>query len=563
MLTRLEITNFAVISRALFEPGNGLNVITGETGAGKSLLVDALGLIMGDKANRNVIRTDADHAFVEAIFDISQIESSELSSFLAENDIEDEEGSLIISRKISADGKSVARVNGRTVVLSVLRTLASFLIDIHGQNDTQVIFDENQNADLLFKFGGDEVSAAKSVYDSKLSDYKSVVIKIKSLNKTPEALANRREYLNLAISEIDAASLKPGLEEELLSLKRKMNERAKVIEALSAVNSVFEDMDNGQGALTELATSINMVDKIKSVDSSYQEILDRLNSVYYDAQSVNDDLKKLISEVDFSSEAKNEVDNRLSNLYDLKSKYGNTIDEILKFRNDAEDELNSLDDNQAVLADLKKKRHLLEKELLDSANELESILKSKSSILEGKIISELADLEMPDSVFKVEFTTRPKDRFFSSHGTSDIRFLFTANPGQSLKPLSAIVSGGEASRIMLAIKNILSDCDSIPTLVFDEIDMGVSGKASTAIAYKLSSISRSHQVLCVSHTSQICAAADHNFVLSKKTDEEYTEALVTKLDDDSKIDEVSRLLSGKNDSESVNLAKSLINQFRR
>ena len=270
----------------------------------------------------------------------------------------------------------------------------------------------------------------------------------------------------------------------------------------------------------------------------------------------------MISEVDFSAEARNEVDNKLSNIYDLKSKYGNTIEDILKFRKEAEDELNSLDDNQLVLADLKKKRHSLEKELLDSANDLDAVLHTKSKLLEDKIINELADLEMPDSIFKVEFTTRPKDRFFSSHGTSDIRFLFTANPGQSLKPLSSIVSGGEASRIMLAIKNILSDCDSIPTLVFDEIDMGVSGKASTAIAYKLYSISRSHQVLCVSHTSQICAAADQNFVLSKKTDDEYTEAVVTKLDDESKINEVSRLLSGKKDSESVNLAKSLIYQFR-
>ena len=562
MLTHLEITNFAVISRALFEPGNGLNVITGETGAGKSLLVDALGLIMGDKANRNVIRTDADHAFVEAVFDISDLNNSELTSFLAENDIEDEEGRLIISRKISADGKSVARVNGRTVVLSVLRTLATHLIDIHGQNDTQVIFDENKNADLLFKFGGEEVAEAKSVYDARLKEYKEIVLKIKSLNKSPEALSNRREYLKLAIDDIDDASLKPGIEEELLTLKRKMNESARVIEALSAVNSIFDDMDNRSGSLTELASSINMVDKIKNVDSDYQELLDRLNSVYYEAQAVNDDVKRLISEVDFSAEARNEVDNKLSNIYDLKSKYGNTIEDILKFRKEAEDELNSLDDNQLVLADLKKKRHSLEKELLDSANDLDAVLHTKSKLLEDKIINELADLEMPDSIFKVEFTTRPKDRFFSSHGTSDIRFLFTANPGQSLKPLSSIVSAGEASRIMLAIKNILSDCDSIPTLVFDEIDMGVSGKASTAIAYKLYSISRSHQVLCVSHTSQICAAADHNFVLSKKTDDEYTEAVVTKLDDESKINEVSRLLSGKKDSESVNLAKSLINQFR-
>ena len=557
MLIRLEIRDFAVISRAVFEPGSGLNVITGETGAGKSLLVDALGLIMGDKASRNIIRTDSDSAFVEAVFDISGINSPDLLAFLEESDIDHEEELLIISRKINVDGKSIARVNGKTVVLNVLRKLASFLIDIHGQNDTQVIFDESKNCELLYNFGGDAVKSAKAEYDKALSEYKDVVLQIRNLSGSPEQLKRRKEYLEFAVSEIEEAGLSEGIEEELMNKKRRLAQGAKLSEALSGAYSLLDD-DNGAVNLVSSASSY--LNKMAD-DDGIGTVKERLSSVLLELSDIRDELSGKIEELDYDESVKEDIDRRISKIFDLKTKYGNSVAEILAFAEHGKTELDAYENNKDILSDLKKKSHVLEQELLARAEELTAALRSAASVLEKDIVSELADLEMPDCVFEVRFTERSKERYFSSHGVYDIRFMFSANKGQEVKPLSSIVSGGEASRIMLAIKNILSRCDSIPTMIFDEIDMGVSGKASVAIAYKLHSIAASHQVLCVSHTSQICAAADNNYLITKNRADDTISSDVTKLDSDGKINEVSRLLSGKTDEESVNLAKNLIKQF--
>lgn len=556
MLTRLELTDFAVISKAVFEPSEGLNVITGETGAGKSLLVDALGLIMGDKASRAVIRTDSDNAYVEAIFDVSR-PSDGLMSFLKEIDIEPEDGMLIISRKISSDGKSVARVNGKTVVLATLRQLSSFLVDIHGQNDTQVIFDENSNVDLLISYGGEDVSSVLDRYTKDLKSYKDLVLKIRNLSQSPEMLAKRREYLEFAVEEIEAADLKIGEEEELLERKRRIS---KIGEISSSVNESYELL-NGEGVLSDLGRILSNLEKIKRDDKRLEDIANRTSSALLDLEAVRDDISVIVREMDFDPSEEEAINRKIGKIYELKTKYGSDIEEILKFKEDAKIELDSFEDNKRVLATLKKERHEKEERLLKSAEELSSVLKKKASQLETEIISELSDLEMPKARFSVDFARRSKDRFFSSHGIDDIRFMFSANPGQELKPLSSIVSGGEASRIMLAVKNILSRCDKTPTLIFDEIDMGVSGKASAAIAVKLSSIAKMHQVLCVSHTSQICAAADNNYLLTKSINDDSTETNVTKLDSEGKINEVARLLSGNSDQRSKDLAKSMIEQF--
>ncbi|SCW27582.1 DNA repair protein RecN (Recombination protein N) [Ruminococcaceae bacterium YRB3002] len=562
MLISLEIRDFAVISHAIFEPGPGLNVITGETGAGKSLLVDALGLIMGDKASRHIIRSDSDHAYVEAVFDISDMHDPAFITYLKDTDIEPEEGKLIISRKVNADGKSVARINGRTVVLAILRQLSSFMIDIHGQNDTQIIFDENKNRDLLYSFGGSAVAEIKARYDSLLADYKDIVLRIRNLSKSPEMLKQRKEYLEFAVAEIDEAQLVPGIEEELTAMKRRMAVSGNIMEALSSLRESLDDSGDTRGVMSLLSIDHSLLDKVKAEDGRIGDIADRLSSLILDLESIGDDVSALIDELDFDPALKDDVDRRISKIYDLRSKYGSSVEEILRFREDAVKEISSFDDDKEVLAELRRRRHEIEQELVSVSEELSGALFAKAAEMEQGISKELADLEMPHARFKVEFTPRPKDRYFSSHGTYDIRFMFSANPGQELKPLSTIVSGGEASRIMLAIRNILSNCDNVPSLIFDEIDMGVSGKASTAIAYKLRSIGKSHQVLCVSHTSQICAAADNNFMLTKEFVQDMTSAHVTKLDDGSKMLEVSRLLSGKTDEESVNLAKNLIDQFR-
>ncbi|MBP5262424.1 MAG: DNA repair protein RecN [Clostridiales bacterium] len=561
MLISLEIKNFAVISEAVFEPGRGLNVITGETGAGKSLLVDALGLIMGDKASKNLIRSERDHAYVEAVFDIADLSEPSFHRFLEENDIIPEEDRIIISRKISQDGKSIAKINGKTVVLSVLRQLSAFLIDIHGQNDTQILFDENKNCDLLFSFGGTEVKLLKDAYDAALTAYKEKIVRIRELSGSPDALRQRKEYLEYAVAEIDEAGLKEGIEEELLSAKRRIARSCQISEALASLNSSLDDNGAGRGIITSLSSDLALMDRSSGDDEQLKELASRLESVILDLQALKDDASSMLDDLDFDPAYKEQVDQKIGRIFDLKSKYGSDVTEILEFRDKSVQEIGSFDDVREELARLKSERRICEQTLIDAAGALSDALREKAVDLEKDICRELADLEMPESLFKVEFTERSKDRYFSSHGIYDIRFMFSANPGQGLKPLSAIVSGGEASRIMLAIRNILSCYDSISTLVFDEIDMGVSGKASSAIAYKLRSIGNSHQVLCVSHTSQICAAANNNFLLSKKIDSGNTTAVVTALDQELKVNEVARLLSGKNDDSSVDLAKNLIEQF--
>ena len=446
MLIRLEIRDFAVISRAVFEPGSGLNVITGETGAGKSLLVDALGLIMGDKASRNIIRTDSDSAFVEAVFDISGINSAELLAFLEESDIDHEEELLIISRKINVDGKSIARVNGKTVVLNVLRKLASFLIDIHGQNDTQVIFDESKNCELLYNFGGDAVKSAKAEYDKALSEYKDVVLQIRNLSGSPEQLKRRKEYLEFAVSEIEEAGLSEGIEEELMNKKRRLAQGAKLSEALSGAYSLLDD-DNGAVNLVSSASSY--LNKMAD-DDGIGSVKERLSSVLLELSDIRDELSGKIEELDYDESVKEDIDRRISKIFDLKTKYGNSVAEILAFAEHGKTELDAYENNKDILSDLKKKSHVLEQELLARAEELTAALRSAASVLEKDIVSELADLEMPDCVFEVRFTERGKERYFSSHGVYDIRFMFSANKGQEVKLLSSIVSGGEASRIMLA-----------------------------------------------------------------------------------------------------------------
>jgi len=558
MLIRLEIRDFAVISRASFEPGFGLNVITGETGAGKSLLVDALGLIMGDKANRNVIRSGSDSAFVEAVFDISGISSPELTAFLEESDIDHEEEMLIISRKINTDGKSIARINGKTVVLSVLRKLASFLIDIHGQNDTQVIFDESKNCELLYSFGGEEVRNAKADYDKALAEYKDVVLQIRNLSGSPEQLKKRREYLEFAISEIEEAGLYEGMEEDLMSRKKRLARGEKLSEALTGAYSLIDD---DKGAYNLVSSASSYLNRMTEADDGLDPLKERLSSVLLELSDIRDELSGKIEELDYDGSVKEDVDRRISKLFDLKSKYGDSVAEIMAFAEHGKAEIDAYENNRDILSDLRKKSHVLEQELLDRSSELTKALRKAADVLGNDIVSELADLEMPDCLFEVQFKERSKEKYFSAHGVYDIRFMFSANKGQEAKPLSSIVSGGEASRIMLAIKNILSRFDSIPTMIFDEIDMGVSGKASVAIAYKLHSIAKGHQVLCVSHTSQICAAADNNYLITKNRADDTISSDVTKLDKEGKINEVSRLLSGKTDEESVNLAKNLIKQF--
>lgn len=561
MLVRLEIRDFAVISNVVFEPGKGLNVISGETGAGKSLIVDAISLILGAKASRNLIRTGSPSCFAEAVFDCSGIYDGDFKKILEDNGIEDDDGMLIISRTVYESGKSVARVNGTGVTNSVLREISSMLVDIHGQHDTQAIFDEGTHVKLLDRFAGDKCIRMHRDYLKSLQEFKELVLKIKEISSSPDYLERRREYLEFAVNEIDSAAFKDGEEEELYETKKKMSQNEQLFASLTNAQNFLSSDDSYQSPVQAVSQASRELLKAAQTDESLKEIAERAKALSLDLDALSSDVDKVLSDRNYDEGLKERTEQRIGLLYELKAKYGATITDINKFADDSKKELDDIEKNKDILQDLKKERTVKEKELLKIAEDLSSERKAYAVKLEKAITKELADLEMPNAVFEVSFVRREKAKFFSLSGIDDIAFRFSANPGQEVRPLSAIVSGGEASRIMLAVKNVLSRVDLIPTLIFDEIDTGVSGKASLAIANKLKAIATDHQVLCVTHTAQIAAASDRGFVLTKKVSNGNTETVCTVLNGVNKISEVSRLLSGSDTDSSLKLAEDLIGAF--
>ena len=562
MLIRLEIRDFAVISNIVFEPGKGLNVISGETGAGKSLIVDAISLILGAKASRTLIRTGSSSCFAEAVFDCSDLKDKEFAGFLEDNGIEDNDGMLIISRTVYDSGKSVARVNGTGVTNSILRDISSRLVDIHGQHDTQAIFDESTHVKLLDRFAGDKCVGLHKEYVKSLQEFKDLVGRIRDISSTPDYLERRRDYLEFAVNEIESAAFKDGEEEELHDTKKKLSQNEVLFESLKNAGDLLNTENNYQSPVQSVNQASRELLKASQNDESLKEIAERAQALALDLDALDSDVDKVLSDRNYDEGLKERTEQRIGLLYELKAKYGATITEINKFASDSKAELDAIEKNKDILQELKKQRAVKEKQLLDLAEKLSSERKVYAKQLEKAITKELADLEMPDAIFEVSFVRREKAKFFSLAGIDDISFRFSANPGQEVRPLSAIVSGGEASRIMLAVKNVLSRVDLIPTLIFDEIDTGVSGKASLAIANKLKAISSDHQVLCVTHTAQIAAASDKGFVLAKNVVSGNTETLCTELDKAGKINEVSRLLSGSDSESSLRLAEDLITSFK-
>ena len=562
MLTRLEIRSFALIEHAVFCPKEGLNVISGETGAGKSLLIDAIGLIFGQKASKNLIRNDSDSAYVEAVFDCDDTVMKRLIPLMEEYGIPVDEGNIIISRTFREEGKSIARINGTSVVLSRLKDISRELIDIHGQNDNSRIFDTSVHIEMLDRFGGTKILSLKEDYRSKLKEYKDLTASYKELSEITRD-SSSADYLKFAVEQIEGASLRPGEDEELTVRKKEL---AESFRNRSLIND-SEDLLSGQdpAGLTvsgKISEALRIIKKLSEKDESFTEYYKRLESLSFDLDSFTSDYLKKTGEYSYNEDEERRVTDRLGKIYELESKYGKTIDDVIGFGEKAKAELLKISNASVEIVRIKKQLASVKNDLLQLAEDLSELRKRQAEVLSSMITEELKELEMPSSSFYVKFDTRPKDRYFNINGIDDVTFMFSANPGQPPMDLSSVASGGEASRIMLAIKKILSSSDMMPTLIFDEIDTGVSGKASLSIARKLKAIAREHQVLLVSHTAQLAAASDSNFLIRKQTDGERTFTEIIPLNDDERINEVARLLSGKEDKESTELASKMIGELR-
>lgn len=563
MLTRLEIKNLAVIEHAVFCPTEGLNVISGETGAGKSLLIDAIELIFGQKASRDLIRNDCNSAYVEAVFDCAPEELKRVTPLLEEYGIPVDEGTVIISRSFKGEGKSIARINGTTVVLSQLRNVSHELIDIHGQNDNSKIFEPSQHIEMLDLYGGRKIRDLLCSYRQKLQEYKELTSEYAKVSKLTSSSFSKVEYLTFASKEIREAALIPGEDEKLALRKKELHELSKDQSLINEANGLLNSPDSSGLTLSgKLSEALKIINRLASKDDSYADYASRLESLSLDTDALCSDFQDKATQALFSEDELKTVTDRLGKIYELQSKYGKTIEDVNVFAKNAEDELSEIE--QAVLrsSELKNELNRSKSELLEIGQNLSSERKKSADKMSREIAEQLKDLEMPSSSFLVKFDSRPKERFFNIYGIDDVCFMFSANPGQPPMELASIASGGEASRIMLAIKTVLSAADTMPTMIFDEIDTGVSGRASLSIARKLKSISREHQVLCVSHTAQLAAASDSNFLIEKNTDGNNTYTDITLLDDEGRVREVSRLLSGNDDTESNELSRKMIAEFR-
>ena len=547
MLKTLDIENIAVIEKASVNFSGGLNVLTGETGAGKSIVVDSINAIMGERTSRELVRYGADNAYVSAYFD--DICDSALNK-LKEFDIElEEDNSLLITRKISANGKSLCKVNGKTVTVSMLKEICSYLVNVHGQHDSQALL----NPDLQYNYI-DMLLEDKSV----LSDYKetfkkliSVRRKLKSFAKDEDNKESLLELLNFQIEELEKADIKVGEREELTKKRALIQKSEDIIKSLNLAISVINGDDENIGieqTCADVSRTLFKFDETKDVYDVFNDINDKL-------ELAKDKAEALLLSIDFSPEEIEMIDEKLDLYYKFSNKYGQTEQEMLDYLEKAKERRNSILFADEELNRLNEEYENLLNITVKLADKLSVERKKTAKVFEEKVKQELAFLDMPKMQFYVDFNKGN----LSSTGYDKIEFLISANPGEPPKSLSKVASGGELSRIMLAIKNIISYNDTIGTLIFDEIDTGVSGRASQKIGLKLKSVSKNTQVICVTHSAQI--ASNAHFLIQKKFNDNKTFTCVTPLDFEGRKQELARIMGGLEITDTLlQSAEELLNQ---
>lgn len=531
MLDLLHIENIAIIERAdiAFQPG--FNALTGETGAGKSIVIDAMSAVLGQRASRDLIRTGADKAFVSATF--SGVEPALFGEFRLEPDEE-----LLLLREIHADGKNTCRVNGRPFTVTQLRALGSRLLNIHGQHDGQQLLDEEQHQLYLDSFGKTE--ELLNTYTEKYQAFTEIHRQIRALQMDESEKARRVDTLRFQIEELQRAKLRPGEEEELSARRSFLRNGEKFISAVSEADYCLNGGDEGSGALGFLRQAQDAIGAVRHLDDGFAKIYERLEDIYsevYDvAATVEDQRESFV----FSPHELDDVESRLDRLYRLKKKYGPTVEDMLAYLEKCKSELEQIEYAGDALARLEKQEKKAGRAMLDAARALSARRHEAAQVLSAQILSELQQLDMGKIRFAVDFAEKAPD----ATGTDHIRFLMSANVGEELRPINRIASGGELARIMLAMKNVLSEQDHVGTLVFDEVDTGVSGRAAQRVAEKMARISRKKQVLCVTHLPQLAAMADTQFSVEKGEEGGRTFTHVCLLDRAQRRQELARLTGG-------------------
>ena len=536
MLQLLHIENIAIIERAdiSFEPN--FNALTGETGAGKSIVIDAMSAVLGQRASRELIRTGANKAFVSASFtDVSPV-------LMEEFGIEPDE-ELLLQREIHADGKNVCRVNGRPFTVTQLRALGSRLLNIHGQHDGQQLLDEEQHLVYLDAFG--RVDALHSNYQTNYEELQTLQRRIRSLQMDEAEKARRIDTLRYQIKELERAKLSPGEEDELLSRRNFLRNAEKFISAVEGAHFSLSGDDGSYGALTLLRQAQEFIGSIRTLDDEYAELYTRFDGLYSELYDLAETVSDKRESFEFSPNELDEVEGRLDQLYRLKKKYGPTVEEMIAYLERCRAEMETIEDAADTLIQLENQRVKAQKTAQSAAIALSDARKAAAKELEMRILAELQQLDMGKIRFSVDF----EEQELAENGMDRVRFLMSANLGEELRPIHKIASGGELARVMLAMKNVLSEQDQVGTMVFDEVDTGVSGRAAQRVAEKMAQISRKKQVLCVTHLPQLAAMADTHFSVEKGEADGRTYTKVQQLDRAQRKAELARLTGGAHISE--------------
>ncbi len=538
MLEYLHVRNIALIREAELVLSDHLNILSGETGAGKSILLGSLGLALGERGSTDLLRTGESEGFVELVFSVTDPDTL---ARLAEESVQPEDGKLILSRRIS-DKRSILRLNGEVVSASFVRKISSLLLDIHGQHEHQSLLNEENHLSVLDGYAKETIREALLAYQDCYASYRKLKEEIRALGGGDDEERRRRmDFIGFQISEIEEAGIRRGEEEALTEELKKLSSAAAITAGLQETSDAL----SGQNA-DGISSSIRALQALLGVDPSLSALVSELRDIESLMQDAAEDAKERLQNLESDPARQDEVETRLALLSRMKRKYGNSEEEILRTCDQLQSEYDQLRDFDENKEEMLLRLSELKKKLIEAAKALHERRLLAARDFEGEMTEALKDLNFLQVVFSAEVTETNR---FTKNGADEVRFLISTNPGEPVKPLSKVASGGELSRIMLAIKSLSADTDRIGTLVFDEIDSGISGKTAASVARKMRRIAKNHQVICISHLPQIVSAADHHFLIEKTAEDGSAVTKVTELSEEESVREIARLLGAGEETE--------------
>lgn len=533
MLQNLHVKNLALIDETEVEFGPGLNILSGETGAGKSIIIGSINLALGEKVQKEMLRDNGESALVELIFFVEDADTIEAIRAL---DIEMDDDTVILSRKITG-GRAIGRINGEAVSASKMKAVASLLIDIHGQHEHQSLLSKKKHLEILDTFAKEALGDKKEKLAQCYQEYRKLKDELEHANLDGEERAREVSFLEYEVKEIEDAQLTVGEDEELEAVFRKYSNGKKIMDAVGAANAATSEDD--ESASERIGRALRELSSVSGYDERVKEMEEQLTEIDNLLSDFNHELASYLSDEEFDEETFYETEKRLDLINHLKSKYGNTIADILKYCEEKAERIAVLNDYDAYLAGLQKNVSEKEKQLEQLSKKISDIRKKESKKLTESIKNALLDLNFLDVQFTMEFA----ETDYTANGIDDAQFLISTNPGEPVKPLGKVASGGELSRIMLAIKTVMAS-DKIGTLIFDEIDSGISGRTAQMVSEKMNVLGRSHQIICITHLPQIAAMADSHFLIEKSVENQATVSKIHKLTDEESVEELARMLGG-------------------